>query len=81
VIAPDDILLIDDETRMLFRRLSQLRTMRRWCPASQRHAFDGWIERTVRDMRRRMFVGPAPMAAPAPLKRPKRPGGDWRHRP
>jgi hypothetical protein len=80
VIAPDDILLIDDETRMLFRRLSQLRTMRRWCPASQRHAFDGLIDRTVRDMRHRMFGGARP-AAPAPLKRPKRPGGDWRHRP
>jgi hypothetical protein len=80
VIAPDDILLIDAETRLLLRRLSQLRTMRRWCPASQRHAFDGLIERTVRDMRRQMFGGARP-AAPAPLKRPKRPGGDWRHRP
>jgi len=77
VIAADDILLIDDETRVLFRRLSQLRTMRRWCPTSQRHAFDGLIDRTVRDMRRRMFGGGA-RSLPAPSRKPKRPGGDWR---
>ena len=76
MISSDDTLLIDAETRLLLRRLSQFRTMRRWCPESQRHAFDGLIDRTVRDMRRRMFGVPPP--APAPLKRPKRPGGDRR---
>jgi len=70
--------MIDAETRLLFRRLSHLRTMRQWCPASQRHAFDGLIDRAVRDVRKRMFgVAPATTAS-ATTKRPKRPGGDWR---
>ena len=74
--AADDTLLIDAETRLVLRRLSRLRTMRRWCPDSQRRAFDGLIERALREMRGRMFgVTPPP---PAPLKRPKRPGGAWR---
>jgi hypothetical protein len=76
VIAPDDPLRIDDETRLVMRRLSRLRTMRRWCPESQRSAFDGLIDEALRQMRGRMFgVPPAP---PAPLNRPKRPGGDGR---
>jgi hypothetical protein len=79
VTAADDALLIDAETRLVLRRLRQLRTMRRWCPQSQRQAFDVLIDQALRDMRKRMFgLAPPP---PAPLKRPKRPGGNWRRKP
>jgi hypothetical protein len=79
MIAPNDTLLIDAETRLVLRRLSRLRTMRRWCPESQRQAFDGLMEQALRDVRRRLFgLAPPP---PAPLKRPKRPGGDWQRKP